>query len=336
MYMLFDTAFTIVGCPYDALTPELTLDHDERTSLITYRMFVSIIAGVLAAFLFDILVFSRFDSPQTQFLVIGVACGITFVPTILVTFFGTRERTDFEPVHKTGLRDSLGYLIRNREWRYAAVLRVLSWLPVDIASVVFAYLLVYWIGMSEGDSSVTQGIILLSAALFLPLVLWMSNRLEKKTAYIISAATWVFFMLGILLIPQGATIPVYIVAVGVGLGVSSAHVLPSAMSPDVVDVDELMSGERQEGIYSGINVFVRKLSTTLVIFLVGWTLEWSGYVPNAEVQTPEALTAIRLIISVVPALVLLASIVVAWRYPLTRGRHAEIRAELQRRRFPTA
>ena len=49
MYMIFDTAFTMVGCPYVALTPELTLDHDERTSLVTYRMFVSIIAGLIIA-----------------------------------------------------------------------------------------------------------------------------------------------------------------------------------------------------------------------------------------------------------------------------------------------
>lgn len=74
----------------------------------------------------------------------------------------------------------------------------------------------------------------------------MGRRLEKKSAYIISTASWIVFMLAILLVPQGARLPVYIIAFGVGLGVSSAHVLLNAMGPDVVEVDELLSGQRQE------------------------------------------------------------------------------------------
>jgi GPH family glycoside/pentoside/hexuronide:cation symporter len=332
MYMLFDTAFTIVGCPYEALTPELTLDHDERTSLTTYRMFVSIVSGLLAALILGLFVFPAFPDPRTRFLVIGVGCGILFIPTVLITFWGTRERSDFHPVEQVRLAESVRFLARNREWRYTMGIQMLSWLPVDIASVVFAYLLIYWIRMGEDEASLVQALILASATLFLPLVLWMARRMEKKNAYIVCAATWVLFMLAILFVPQGGRLPVYVIALGVGLGVSSAHVLPNAMGPDVIEVDELMSGQRQEGIYAGISVFVRKLSTMLVIFLTGLVLQWSGYNEGAAQQPPQTLTAIRLIISVVPAVILLASIAVAWRYPMTRRRHAEIREELRRRR----
>jgi GPH family glycoside/pentoside/hexuronide:cation symporter len=61
-------------------------------------------------------------------------------------------------------------------------------------------------------------------------------------------------------------------------------------------------------------------------------LAWAGYVERAERQTPQTLTAIRLLIALVPALVLLGAIIVAWRYPLTRKRHQEIQAELAQRR----
>ena len=47
-YILYEGAATAIGCPYNALMPELTLDHDERTSLVTYRMAVSIGAGLAA------------------------------------------------------------------------------------------------------------------------------------------------------------------------------------------------------------------------------------------------------------------------------------------------
>jgi GPH family glycoside/pentoside/hexuronide:cation symporter len=332
MYMLFDTAFTLVGCPYDALTPELTLDHDERTSLTTYRMFVSIVAGLLSALVFALFVFPAFSDPQTAFLVIGLLCGVVFIPPVLITFFGTRERVEFQAAETMRFAESLRFLLRNREWRYTVAINLLSWLPVDIATAVFAYFLVYWTGMSKDEASLVQAVILVSATLFLPLVLWMARRLEKKTTYIIATASWIVFMLAILLVPRGAKVPTYIIAFGVGLGVSSAHVLPRAMSPDVIEVDELMSGRRQEGIYSGINVFVRKLSTMLAVGAIGLALAWSGYVENAIQQTPQALTTIRILISVVPAVILLVSILVAYAYPLTRARHAEIQAELALRR----
>ena len=47
-YVLFDTAATFVYMPYYALTPELTEDYDERTSLTSYRMFYSIVGSLLA------------------------------------------------------------------------------------------------------------------------------------------------------------------------------------------------------------------------------------------------------------------------------------------------
>jgi GPH family glycoside/pentoside/hexuronide:cation symporter len=187
MYMLFDTAFTLVGCPYDALTPELTVDHDERTSLTTYRMFVSIVAGLLSALVFALFVFPAFPDPQTAFLVIGLLCGAVFIPPVLITFFGTRERTEFQAAETMSFGESLRFLLRNREWRYTVVINLLSWLPVDIATAVFSYFLVYWIGMSKDEASMVQAVILVSATLFLPLVLWMARRLEKKTTYIIAS-----------------------------------------------------------------------------------------------------------------------------------------------------
>jgi GPH family glycoside/pentoside/hexuronide:cation symporter len=104
------------------------------------------------------------------------------------------------------------------------------------------------------------------------------------------------------------------------------------MSADTLDVDELHSGKRQEGVYAGFEVFVRKLSTKLVLAGIGPVLAWAGYVKRAESQTPQTLMTIRLLIALVPAIILVGAIVVAWRYPLTRARHRDVQAQLARRR----
>jgi GPH family glycoside/pentoside/hexuronide:cation symporter len=331
VYILYDAAVTIVSCPYYALTPELTLDHDERTSLTTYRMFVSILTGLLAAVGFA-LVFESTPDKQTAFLMMGFGCAVLFVPTILIAFFGTRERAAFQLEAPPRPLGSLRCVVRNREWRYTLGMRLASWMPVDIASAVFAYYLIYWIGMGATEASLVQAVILASATVFLPLISWMARRWEKKTAFIVSIASWAVVMMGTLLVPQGAKPLAYLVAFLVGPGVAAAHVLPSAMSADALDVDELSSGRRQEGVYAGFEVFVRKLSTKLVLAALGPILAWSGYVEGVAQQTPRTLLALRVLIGVVPAVILTCAILIAWAYPLTRTRHQEIQAVLAQRR----
>jgi GPH family glycoside/pentoside/hexuronide:cation symporter len=334
MFIIFDTAFTFVGAPYHSLTPELTLDHDERTSLISYRMFISIVAGILVALLLGEFIFPAYpeDQQKLAFRAMGIVCGAIFVVPSLITFVGTRERKEFQVEPAPSPLEGLRFVLRNREWRYALVINLLGWMPIDIAASVFPFFLIYWIGMKAGDANLVMGIILASAALFLPVILWMSRRMEKKTAFIIATASWAVIMIAILFVPQDAVALAYAVAAMAGFGVSAAHVLPTAMITDVLEVDELMSGKRQEGIYAGFSVFIRKLSTGLVLALVSFVLAWSGYQEGAEVQTPGAVTAIRLVISLLPALLLVVACVVAWFYPLTRERHAEISRELAQRR----
>ena len=87
----------------------------------------------------------------------------------------------------------------------------------------------------------------------------------------------------------------------------------------------------------GVAVFADKLARAVILALLPAVLAWSGYVQPTDVnpapaQPATALTALRLLMSVLPAVLLAASVVVAWRYPLTRQRYAEIRLEIARRR----
>jgi GPH family glycoside/pentoside/hexuronide:cation symporter len=294
-------------------------------------MFISIVSGLITAIGFS-LVLDAAPDERSAFWVMGLLSSGLFVVTILVAFFGTRERIGFQTQAPARPLESLRFVLRNRDWWYTLGMRILAWIPVDVASAVFAYFLIYWIGMKTMEASLVQAVLLGSAALCMPLIVWMTRRWEKKTAFIIAIGSWALVMLGLLFVPQGARHLVYAIAVLVGPGVAAAHALPTAMSADTLDVDELNSGKRQEGVYAGFEVFIRKLSTKLVLAGIGPVLAWTGYVERAEFQTRQTLTAIRLLIALVPAVILVGAIVVAWRYPLTRARHRDIQAQLDRRR----
>jgi GPH family glycoside/pentoside/hexuronide:cation symporter len=298
-------------------------------------MFISIIAGLMAAVGFALVLDSSPDE-QAAFRVMGILCSGIFAATILVAFLGTRERVGFQVEPPPAPRDSLRFVFLNREWWYTLGMRIMSWIPVDVASAVFAYFLIYWIRMEAMEASLVQAVLLASAALSLPLVLWMTRRWEKKTAFIIATVSWAVVMLGLLFVPEGGRRFVYPIAILVGPGIAAAHALPTAMSADTLDVDELNSGRRQEGIYSGFEVFVRKLSTKVVLATIGPILAWSGYVERAAEQTQQTLTVLRLFIAVVPAVILFGAAAVAWRYPLTREHHRAVQQELARRREVSA
>jgi GPH family glycoside/pentoside/hexuronide:cation symporter len=109
------------------------------------------------------------------------------------------------------------------------------------------------------------------------------------------------------------------------------------MNPDVMEVDELMSGKRQEGAYGGIAVFIDKLAKMVVLAVLPMVLQRANYIQPSDAnpfptQPASALMALRIFVSVVPAVLLLASVVVAYFYPITRAKYAEIQQELAERR----
>jgi GPH family glycoside/pentoside/hexuronide:cation symporter len=109
----------------------------------------------------------------------------------------------------------------------------------------------------------------------------------------------------------------------------------------VMEVDELMSGRRQEGAYAGIAVFIDKLARIVVLALLPIVLQWAKYVQPTDAdpfpaQPASALTALRIFVSVVPAVVLVISIIVAYFYPITRARYAEIQRQLAEQRASKA
>jgi GPH family glycoside/pentoside/hexuronide:cation symporter len=59
-YIFYDAAQTFVFMPFFALTPDLTDDYDERTSLTSYRMVFNIIGG-LVAFTLPLMVIGGFS-----------------------------------------------------------------------------------------------------------------------------------------------------------------------------------------------------------------------------------------------------------------------------------
>jgi Na+/melibiose symporter-like transporter len=105
-----------------------------------------------------------------------------------------------------------------------------------------------------------------------------------------------------------------------------------AMMADVADLTEWKTGRRATAMTFAATVFALKLGLSLGGAIAGYFLESSGYVPNAEVQTASALSAIRMMMSVTPAVAFALAVAALAFYGISRKDELQMGAELQARR----
>jgi GPH family glycoside/pentoside/hexuronide:cation symporter len=344
---IFSNAFyTVVNLPYTALTPELTQDYDERTSLNSFRFGFSI-SGSILSLIIALVLFGVFpNDPIKQYLLIGGVCAVLAVLPLYWCVFGIRKRVLQGEARRQASPSSLEtipYLeqlkiaFRNRPFLYVIGIYLCSWLAVQNTVAIIPYFVQNWMGLTSQDF--TKVVIAVQVTSLVMLFVWtrVSKRVGKKAVYFMGMSVWVIAQIGLFLLQPGQVGWMYVLAVMAGVGVSTAYLVPWSMIPDVIELDELNTGQRREGLFYGYMVLLQKVGLAIGVFLVGQALQVSGFLKTAAgqpvpIQPDSALWAIRLMIGPIPAVILLIGLVFAYFYPITREIHAEILLKLAERK----
>ena len=414
--ILFNIAYTVVNLPYTALTPDLTLDYNERTNLNSFRFAFSIGGSILSLVLATFIFQAYPDNPQQQYLVLGVVTSLISVVAIFWCTFRIQERGAAPILNQQGkkvfgfvlavigaigfvysiaqltngtsnasvygisgillgleliafaltlilakteshlssseaiatrnlansvpttpIKEQLKIAFANKAFLYVIGIYLCSWLAVQLTASILIYFVVSWMNMSEADFPIVaiavQGIALVM------LFFWqfVSEKLGKKGVYYLGMIIWIIAQAALFLIQPGQITLLYIAAIMAGIGVSVAYLIPWSMIPDVVDSDELSTGERREGIFYSFMVLLQKFGLALALFLVGQALEFSGFIQQIPgepipVQPESALLAIRIAIAPLPTVFLIIGLILTYFYPITKEVHANIRLQLQTRK----
>ncbi len=332
-YLLCDAAATFVYMPYFALTPELTLDYDERTSLTSYRMAFSIVGSLIAFTIPLLLVGDVIPANAGHFALMGLLFGIISGLPLLLVFFNTRERPEFQAQREPSLKESLQAALRNKPFLFAVGVFLLTWTTMDILMATLLFFLKYRMGMDAGTSDTVLGTIFVVALLTLPFWTWAARHWDKRLAYAGGVAFWAVVQIVLVVIRPNWGLPVVLLlAAMAGIGVGAAHVMPWSIIPDAVEWDELATGQRHEGMFYSLVNLLYKVASSLAVPLVLLVLGWTGYQANAPTEPPQVVLGIQILVGPVPAVLLCAGIAFALMYPLSRARHTEVRKELEKRR----
>lgn len=332
VYLLYEISATFVYMPYFALTPELTSDYDERTSLVTIRAFFSIF-GSLIAFTVPLMIVGGFHPENAgRVLLMGVVFGAVSLIPLWAVFFGTRERKEFMEQPQPGIRQSIRSVRNNRPFIFGLVIYLFTWVAVVIIQLIMLYYIKYVVQM-EGQSDVIMATIFVTALVTLPLWEWLSRKWNKRWAYIAGIGFLILVLVTLsALNPATPFSLILVICVLAGIGVAAAHVLPWSILPDAIEYGEWHTGERHEGMFYSLITLAQKIAQSIALPLTLLVLEYSGYVPNSDVQPESAISGIRLVTGPIPAVLMGFGILFAFLYPLGRENYSRIARDLEARR----
>jgi glycoside/pentoside/hexuronide:cation symporter, GPH family len=329
-YVLYSIAVTVLAIPYLALIPEMTASYQERTSFNAYRAFAAISGTLLAVVTMRPLANVLGDGSQ-GFAAAGVVYGVWLVVPWILVYAVTFERPGYRRKSQVGFVAGVKLLARQHSYRRLTALFLLGRIAIDLTMAMMIYYFTYWIGR-PGDFEITMGIFLVSVMIAFPAWLKVSAKMDKRSVFMWGASLWVLAQTCLVLAqPEWPRIVIFVVAALAGASYAAADMIPWSMLGEVVDEDELASGERREGVYFGFFTFLRKLGGASGVAIALFVLDVSGFVAN-QPQSEVTLWTIRLLTAALPGVFVLLAIFAARSYPLGRQRHAEILAELARRR----
>ncbi|MDD4315747.1 MAG: MFS transporter [Clostridia bacterium] len=283
-YMFFGTSFTIVMVPYNAILSEMTSNYNERTSYTTIRMLVSAAASLIAAIVPSMLIKSiggEVNGPaqKSGYLVMAVLMAAVFGLCWLITFLGTKERKDLVTPQTINIRMWLS-LFRNKSYRTFLGIFLSFQVAIDLMLALFIFYVDIVI-LKYKSYELIIGVLLVFSMLFMALQGWIAKKKGKAFPLYIGMPIWILSSLAFIFLDSSTPVILVCVLSGfIAIGSSAGNLSTWSMLTDIYDVDEIMTGERREGIYSGFTTFVRKLASGVAVLILGFGLKIFGFDQN--------------------------------------------------------
>ena len=197
-------------------------------------------------------------------------------------------------------------------------------LGIGVLMAGLIYYVKYVMELPEAAMGVVFPILIVTAIIFIPVWLKIGVRLGKIKAYTIGLVILAIMLFSLFFTQPSQTNMFYVQIFLLGIGFSSFQLFPFSMLPDTVEYDELQSGMRREGVFSGIWSSGQKTAYSVGPSIVGITLSMSGFDP-AVVQSDSVAFGIRLVFCVFTAAMILLSLIPFYKYDLTEERFEEIK-----------
>lgn len=355
-FLLWSFAFyiglTIFSVPYVAMGYEMSDDFRERTDIMAIAQWIGQWAWVIAPWFWVIMYdpewFPNADTAARSLAYwVGVPCMVlAMIPAIFIKSKSTLHDDRLKPVTLKTIGESLLDILQSfkqalviKPFRKLCIATFLIFNSFNTVAGFTFFIVVYYLfdGSAEAAGIWPTLFGCLGAVgttfIVIPIVAWISKKMEKKTAFLICQGISVFgyILLWFLFIPGKPYMFLFALPF-FSFGIGSLFTMMMSMTADVCDMDELTSGKRREGIFGAIYWWMVKFGFAIAGLLTGVIMSLVGFEAGAETQVEGAVTGLRIFFSGVPILGTLVAMWVMWNYDLTEAKANEIKRELAARK----
>jgi GPH family glycoside/pentoside/hexuronide:cation symporter len=350
--LVFYLGLTIFSVPYVAMGYEMSDDFHERTNIMAIAQFIGQWAWVIAP-LFWIIMYDESWFPSADIAVkelaiwVAIPCAIcAMVPAIFIKSNSTLDE-DYEPLNSANIGNSLMKIFESfvaafkiKEFRKLCGATFLIFNAFNTVAALTFFVIVY--KLFNGDAG-ASGIwvsmfgclgALGTTFIVIPAVAWMSKKLGKKKAFMLSQSISLvgYIMLYFLFIPGKPWM--YIIALPFfSFGIGSLFTIMMSMTADVIDIDELNTGKRREGIFGAIYWWMVKVGYGIAGALSGVIITVVGF--NSDLATTDqqaAVDGLHAFFCFFPMIGTILAMLIMRNYSITEERAHEIRAQLEKRK----
>ncbi|AFJ47425.1 MFS transporter [Shimwellia blattae] len=352
-YLVFDVVYTMILVPYETLVPEMTDDFKQKTKFSGARIALAQLSAILAAFLPGILLsyFGK-DNPDSFLyasLVFSALCAIVLTLVWIFTWERPREawteaqlRAEEERKGLT-LAQSLKRLnveltstLRIKIFRQHLGMYLGGYIAQDVFNAVFTYYVVFVLMQSATVASSLLGTMAIlqfvSVIAMIPLCIRFGPAPSYRMVVVLFGLSSVSYALLWYAGMSDVMSLLMLVSALAGLGRGGINYVPWNTYTYIADVDEVITGQRREGIFAGIMTLTRKASQAGAVMLVGIVMQLSGFVSGQSEQPPAVSHTILMILSVGTVSVLAIGFLISLRFKLNLQTHSVLREETAKMR----
>lgn len=347
-YSLMMMIYSAINVPYASLLGVISPLPKDRNTLSTYRMVFAYIGSFIALLLFMPMVhYFSGDSKALEdqqygwtmaVVVIAVLCALLFYGC----FAWTKERVKPIKEKQGSLKDDVKDLLHNKPWWILLGAGVSALVFNSIRDGATVYYFKYFIVEEDYANVSLFGISFVLSGLYLAvgqaaniagviLAAPLSNRIGKKKTYMASMA--IATVLSVIFFWFDKTDLALIFSFQVLISICAGSIFPLlwSMYADCADYSELKTGNRATGLIFSSSSMSQKFGWAIGTAITGWLLGFFGFQANA-VQSEEAISGIKMFLSLLPAIGTLLSVFFIALYPLSETKMKQITAQLEEKR----
>lgn len=353
VYMLYKTAYTVIGVPHTAMLPELAPEYNLRTQYNSVGYLFNS-AGMVPAFGIVVAILAIFGSgdnltsaSKAPFLAIGIVLSLFFGVAVFLTYSKTREPSSLD--NKNDKLD-IRYIIReyvlvfkNRSFRQYFFMSLAYQFSTGFYANSKVYYIKYLANQYSGYALFNAVAGVAEAAAFpLNYALTMKHG-KKKCGNIVTPLMVAGLAIGLIMQSGGSFFWSALMMLSMILypfGMSGLGFVSTNIFPDLTDVDELITGRRREGVIATFSTLIKKSISGVMAAMVGFTLQGFGLVTGDTVseyekatgslftQSDSAVMGVRICVAVIPIVAAVISLILLKRFGMTKDDHTMIRAAI--------